>query len=223
MPSERAPADGTVPTAASEPTCSGRRIVSLALVQNNPASGMPPGLSGPPWDLLAPDVAARIASGAIGDARAFRGYVGRARGVAIASLVACVALVRLFRGSLWLVGVAVGFLLLGAGFDRARARLAASLAIDGAALRVVRGPWTGLTIRRGDVLAVGFGAPGREGRRAPETFWRGDYSSEGESHVVCLRLAVAGGGPSRLIVPEGGRVEARAAVHRLRAWVGGRA
>jgi hypothetical protein len=165
-----------------------------------------------------PQAVMRIAQGDVGDADALRAYVFRANRLAVLSLVAAVALLGPLRATPWVKAIAVGALLLGALLDRARANLATRLRIDRDVLRVTRGPWEGRAIARSDVVAVGFGAPGRADRRAPETFWRGDFHSAGASHIVCIRLARRGRGPRRLIVPEVGRPEARAAVARLRAW-----
>ena len=165
--------------------------------------------------VLASPAARRIAAGHVGDPLALDGYVERARRVAAVSLGA--------GGVMAVIAVAVhplgwlpaSLLALGAGFDWARGRLGARVLIQGGALVVRRGPWGGARLRRGDIDGIGFGACGRAGRRAPETFLRGDFESAGASHLVVLRLKTKAG-PRQLVVPEAGVGEARAAVLRLR-------
>lgn len=160
--------------------------------------------------------ARRIEAGHVGDPLALDGYVERARRVAALSLGAgaVMALTAVAVDPLgWLPA---SLLALSAGFDWARGRLGARVLIQGGVLVIRRGHWGGAHLRRDDIESIGFGASGRAGRRPPETFWRGDFESQGASHLVVLRLK--GSGPRRLIVPEAGVGEARAAVRRLRCW-----
>jgi hypothetical protein len=168
--------------------------------------------------------ARRIAAGHVGDPLALDGYVDRARRVAALALGAggVMAVVALAVDPLgW---VPASLLALGAGFDWARGRLGARVLIQGGVLVIRRGPWGGARVRREDIESIGFGASGRAGRRAPETFWRGDFESSGASHLVVIRLKgesalrLEANGPRRLVVPEAGVDEARAAVRRLRRW-----
>jgi hypothetical protein len=158
----------------------------------------------------------RIAAGHVGDPLALDGYVERARRVAVLTLGAGGVMAAIAVAVDPLGWLPASLLALGAAFDWARGRLGARVLIQGGVLVIRRGPWGGARLRRDDIAGIGFGASGRAGRRAPETFWRGDFESQGASHLVVLRLKR--GGPRRLIVPEAGVCEARAAVRRLRRW-----
>jgi hypothetical protein len=111
-------------------------------------------------------------------------------------------------------------LVLGAAFDIARGRLGAVVRLQGDHLVVVAGRWKGLVLPAHRVAAIAFGASARPGHRAPETFWRGDFQTEGFSHIVALRVAVGRGekAPRVLIVVEESIASAREAVRILRAW-----
>ena len=167
---------------------------------------------------LAPAGAAarRIAAGHVGDPLALDRYVERARrGVAL-SLGA--------GGVMALLAVAVGplgglpamLLLLGAGLDWARARRGARVLVQGGVLVIRRGPWGGARLRRTDIESIDIDidspAPSRSGVEA------------GAAYLVVLRLKgdgplrLEGSGPRRLIVPEAGAGEARAAALRLQRW-----
>jgi hypothetical protein len=160
--------------------------------------------------------ARRIEAGHVGDPLALDGYVERARRVAALSLGAgtVMAVIAVAVDPLgWLPAT---LLALGAGFDWARGRLGARVLIQGGVLVIRRGPWGGARLRRDDIESIGFGPSGRVGQRGRESSWRGGVESQGASHLVVLRLK--GSGPRRLIVPEAGVGEARAAVRRLRRW-----
>jgi hypothetical protein len=171
----------------------------------------------PPSVPLLPDVERRLNLGAIGDSTALRGYVRRARTVAGLSLAG--ALVTTYLAfqfpSLWTATIV---LLAGAAFDWGRGRLGAAVQLHGPDLLIVQGPLAGTKLGPDSVVLIGFGAPGRPGRRAPETFWRGDVDSPGASHIVAMRLRPARGLPKALIVPEQSVEAARRSVQLLRSW-----
>ena len=155
----------------------------------------------------------------VGDTMAFEAYVRRARRISGAAFLAGIGLVVLaiFRDVLWIFPAVV--LLLGAVFDWLRGRLGATFKVAGDELFIERGPLAGRKLRREDVKAAGFGAPARNGHRAPETFWRGDFGGEGESHLVVVRLRSATVNARRLIVPERDVAAARRAVEHLADWL----
>ena len=158
----------------------------------------------------------RSTPGTIGSPAAFRAYVARAQRIAVLALLAGLASAGLALASpKWWFAAAL--LLSGAAFDRARGRLAAQVRLTGDELVIESGPFQGERVSRARLLAVGFGAAGRDGR-APETFWRGDFESEGFSHLITLRLS---GSPRILIVPEGSVSAARAGARALRRWRSG--
>lgn len=156
----------------------------------------------------------------LGDPSALAGYVARAHRVAAAAAVVAIVL------ALCAIRVHAAFALpaivaaLGAVFDRARGRLGATARLEGDALVVESGPAAGLRVPRSAIVAVGFGAPARGGRRAPETFWRGDFGAVARSHLVVIRLDGAAGRPRRLVLPEANAARAEVAARRLRAFVG---
>ncbi|HWO13266.1 MAG TPA: hypothetical protein VNN80_27385 [Polyangiaceae bacterium] len=192
------------------PAPAGVALPGAASASSSPAagSGVAPCLSS--------NAARRIAAGHVGDPLACEGYVERARRLAALALGGG-GLLALFAIAVHPVGWAPAALLaLAAGFDWARGRLGARVLIQGGTLVIRRGPWGGVRLRRADIAEIGFGARGRSGQRAPESFWSADFESPGASHLVVLRLN--GKRPRRLIVPEAGVGEARAAVSRLRRW-----
>lgn len=172
----------------------------------------------PTFELTA-EVAARIDGGELGDPLAWERYDARA---AVATRTAMAAAVMFGVGAfaghhLALLPSALAGL--GAAFDEARRKLGATVRLEGEALLVERGAHRGLLLARSDVVDVGFGAPALAAdRRAPETFWRGDFGAVARSHVLVLRLARAPGRPLRLIIPEAGLAAAQAAANVLRAW-----
>lgn len=165
------------------------------------------------------DAVAPPAAGVVGDALAFAGYVRRAR--VASGAAACGALVFFVYGAMrstpawW---VAATLCAVGAWFDFLRARLAHMGRIDGNVLVLTHGPHAGLRLSRAQIAQVGFGAPVRGAGRAPETFWRGDFRSQGRSHLVVVRLKSARGLPARLILPEVSAAAANGVARALRAF-----
>ena len=198
-----------------------RHPSALGRVVADGSSASEPGAREVGWNetsagLQASPAARRIEAGHVGDPLALDDYVERAHRVAALSLGAggVMAVVAISVDPLgWLPA---SLLALGAAFDWARGRLGARVLVQGGVLVIRRGPWLGARLRRDDIESIGFGAGGRVGRRASERSRRGDVESQGASHLVVLRLK--GSGPRRLVVPEAGVGEARAAVRRLCRW-----
>lgn len=101
-----------------------------------------------------------------------------------------------------------------------RGRLGASLRLEDNELVVVAGRWSDLVLPARRIQAIAFGTPGQPGSRAPVTFWRGDFLSEGFSHIVALRVAPCpeARAPRVTIIAEDGIAAAREAVLVLQAW-----
>ncbi len=171
------------------------------------------------FEAVPADVARRLESGEVGDLGALSGYVARANRVASASLGAAgaTALWAAFSNRHAWVALAAIFGV-GAVLDWLRGRLGSVLRIAGKELRVRGGQLDGQVLRREDIVAIGFGAPARGSARAPETFWRGDFTGAGDSHLIVVRLSSASVHARRIVVPEASFAAARHAVERLERW-----
>jgi len=76
-----------------------------------------------------------------------------------------------------------------------------------------------LRVTRGDVEAIGFGAPARRyASQPPETFWSGDFRPIARSNIVLIRFIYGRNKPRRVLIPEAGLAEAQAARERLLGW-----
>ncbi|MFO0595711.1 MAG: hypothetical protein U0228_10410 [Myxococcaceae bacterium] len=154
---------------------------------------------------------------------ALEGY--RARADRVVRWSVAVAVLAAACSAWWSPALIIAVLAaLGASFDRARARLGATVQLEQDRALVTAGAHRGLVLTKTDLEDVGFGAPAStDESRAPETFWRGDFQSAGHSHLVVVRLVAQPGRPRRLILVEDSIAAARRTVARLEQWRAGRA